>query len=113
MKKNPKKYGSDFAKFDKHILEPEEYDEAPELTDEALDRGKFFCGNSHIEVAAHVPEIRAKTSMTQEEFADTFGFSLSALRKWEQGTRVPTGAAMALLTIIERNPDAALDALRH
>ncbi len=112
MTKKHKGYGSDFTKLDKHVVQPDEYDEAPEITEEALNRGKFFCNNTRIEVAAHIPEIREKISMTQEEFSETFGFSLSVLRKWEQGTRVPTGAAMALLTIIDRNPEAALDALR-
>lgn len=113
MTKKPTKYGSDFERIDKHVVQAEEYDEAPLLTDEILSRGRFFCKDTRADVAAHVPEIRKKTAMTQEEFAETFGFSLSTLRKWEQGSRVPTGAAMALLTIIDRNPDAALDALRH
>ena len=46
MTKKQKGYGSDFTKFDKHVIQPEEYEEAPELTEEALSRGKFFCDNT-------------------------------------------------------------------
>jgi len=41
----------------------------------------------HVEVPQHVDvkAIRSKLSMTQEQFAATFGFSLPALRHWERG----------------------------
>jgi putative transcriptional regulator len=41
-----------------------------------------------------------------------FGLSPATLRKWENGERGPTGAARALLTIIMREPEAALRAIR-
>ena len=39
MKKNGKKFGSDFAKLDVHVIQPEEYEELPLLTDEMAARG--------------------------------------------------------------------------
>lgn len=38
MKKSGKKFGSDFAKIDAHIIQPHEYDDAPLLTDDMLSR---------------------------------------------------------------------------
>lgn len=32
-------FGSDFAQVDAHVIQPQEYDELPELTDEMLARG--------------------------------------------------------------------------
>lgn len=32
-------FGSDFARVDAHVIQPEEYDELPELTEEMLARG--------------------------------------------------------------------------
>jgi len=39
------------------------------------------------------------------------GVKVATLRNWEQHRRNPTGAAAALLTIVEKEPDAALRAL--
>lgn len=55
--------------------------------------------------------VRSGLHMTQEEFADRFGFSVYSVRNWEQGRRKPEGPARILLTIIEREPEAALRAL--
>ena len=35
---------SDFAKIDAHVIQPEEYDELPELTDEMMARGVYKVG---------------------------------------------------------------------
>lgn len=45
------------------------------------------------------------------EAAARFGFSLDALRNWEQGRRQPDLSARAFLTVIEREPDAVRRAL--
>ena len=55
--------------------------------------------------------IRDKLHMTRREFADSFGFSLRTLEKWEQGVRQPEGAARAYLVVIARNPVAVETAL--
>ena len=58
----------------------------------------------------HAPEkldvkaIRSRLGMSQIEFANSFGFSASTLRNWEQGTRKPETTARILLTIIGRAP---------
>jgi putative transcriptional regulator len=55
--------------------------------------------------------VRAKVGMTQEQFASRFGFSTATLRHWERGDRNPHGPALVLLNVIERNPQAVIEAL--
>lgn len=39
------RYGeTDFAKLDAHVIQPEEYDDIPELTDEMIARADFYRG---------------------------------------------------------------------
>ena len=57
-------------------------------------------------------EVRARVGLTQTEMAPLMGMSLSEYRKWEQGKRTASGPAVNLLRIIEKHPEAAIDALR-
>lgn len=50
-------------------------------------------------------KMREKFGMSQEEFADFFGFRLELLQEWEQGRRVPTGAAKNFLIVLYHEPD--------
>lgn len=58
-----------------------------------------------------VKALRARVGMTQEQFAARFGFSTATLRHWERGDRTPHGPALVLLSVIERNPAAVIEAL--
>lgn len=61
-----------------------------------------------------VPDIRAlrtRLGMTQEQFADTFRLPLGTVRDWEQGRTRPDAPALALLAVIEREPEVARRAL--
>ncbi|SSW67353.1 NadS family protein [Achromobacter agilis] len=58
-----------------------------------------------------VKAVRAKVGMTQEQFAARFGFSAATLRHWERVDRSPRGPALVLLNVIERNPQAVIEAL--
>lgn len=58
-----------------------------------------------------VKNVRAKMGMTQNEFASAFGISVSTLRHWERGDRVPQGPALVLLNVVEKEPQAVLKAL--
>lgn len=42
MKENKKNLGSDLAKVDAHVVQPEEYEELPEWTDEMFDRAAVY-----------------------------------------------------------------------
>ena len=62
--------------------------------------------------AVDVSGLRQRLSLTQEQFAARFGFSVSTLRHWERGDRSPSGASLVLLNVIDRNPKAVLEALK-
>lgn len=59
-----------------------------------------------------VAAVRRRLGMSQNLFAARFGFPLATLRHWKYGQRKPSGASLALLNVIERNPGAVLRALR-
>jgi putative transcriptional regulator len=61
--------------------------------------------------AVDVSALRLNMGMTQEQFAARFGFSVATLRHWERGDRTPQGAALVLLNVIKRVPDAVRAAL--
>jgi len=58
-----------------------------------------------------VKKARKALGMTQAEFAQLMGTSVSGLQKWEQGARQPRGAARTLVRLIERAPEAVKEAL--
>ena len=57
--------------------------------------------------------IRLAMNLTQEAFARRFEIALGTLRDWEQGVRLPDSTAKAYLRVIERNPDAVVQALAY
>jgi putative transcriptional regulator len=82
----------------------EDPDAAPDVSDWPLEKAVMM---EPIDVKA----IRAKLGMSQPKFARAFSLNLASLRDWEQQRRVPRGPALALLRIIDREPDAARRAL--
>ena len=56
-----------------------------------------------------VSAIRRKVGLSQSRFAALLGVPVRTLQDWEQGRRVPSGAARTLLLIAEKNPGALLD----
>jgi putative transcriptional regulator len=62
-----------------------------------------------------VPDVRAIRTglkLSQPAFARRFGFTVSAVREWEQGRRQPEAAARVLLLVIAHNPEAVDAALK-
>lgn len=55
--------------------------------------------------------VRKRLGLSQSQFAERIGVLIETIRNWEQGKRYPTGAAKALLRILDREPEAALRAL--
>jgi len=51
-----------------------------------------------------VKHIRKNLNMTQKQFADSYGFNLETLRKWEQGAHTPEQAVQAYLACIIKRP---------
>lgn len=62
--------------------------------------------------ALDVKGIRLHVGMTQVDFAQAFGISVSTLRHWERGDRVPQGPARVLLTLVARAPETILKLLQ-
>lgn len=61
--------------------------------------------------AIDVRAVRALTGLSQANFAELLGIELATLRNWEQGRRLPTGPARALLRAIRNNPVEVIKAL--
>ncbi len=77
----------------------------------AFSKGKYTEAIVHEFTPVDVKNIRKKMGMTQAEFASAFGISISTLRHWERGDRVPRGPALVLLNVVEKEPEAVLKAL--
>jgi putative transcriptional regulator len=58
-----------------------------------------------------VKALRARLGLSQAGFAARYGFSVAAVRDWEQGRRRPEASARVLLTVIDREPEAVERAL--
>jgi putative transcriptional regulator len=56
-----------------------------------------------------VAEIREKLGLSQSRFAELLGVSVRTLQDWEQGRRMPSGAARTLLLVAAKNPQAILE----
>ena len=56
-----------------------------------------------------VAEIRQKTGLSQSKFAALLDVSVRTLQDWEQGRRMPSGAARTLLLIAHKNPMVLLE----
>lgn len=65
----------------------------------------------HVPARVNVRKIRTRLGLSQESFAQTYGFALSAVRDWEQGRRQPERSARILLKVVEKEPEAVTRAL--
>jgi putative transcriptional regulator len=64
-----------------------------------------------LEAGMCVRAIRSRLGLSQVELSLRIGVSIKTIRDWEQGRRMPTGAAKALFKILDRAPEASLMAL--
>ncbi len=65
----------------------------------------------HPPAQVDVRAIRARTGLSQANFAKRFGFTTSAVREWEQGRRQPEAAARILLLVIASKPEVVDEVL--
>lgn len=63
------------------------------------------------DAAKFARRVRKRLGLSQAEFSERINVSLNTIRNWEQGKRSPTGAAKALLKVLDKAPEAALAAL--
>jgi len=92
------------------------YDSIIQGLNEALDHahGKDIGAHVHqVKVpSVDVTAIRARTGLSQSEFARSIGVAKGTLLNWEHGRRRPTGPAQVLLAMIEKKPSLVSDLLR-
>ena len=79
----------------------------------AFANGETKAGVTHIPDEIDTARIRRKIHMSQSQFAAYIGVSVRTIQEWEQGRVVPSGAARAFLTVIDREPEAVRRALVH
>lgn len=63
------------------------------------------------DAAKFARRVRKRLGLSQTEFSQRIDVSLDTIRNWEQGKRCLTGAAKALLKVLDKAPEAALAAL--
>ncbi len=83
-------------------------DDAKAYLEGAADKSGY---RIHVPSRVNVKKIRARLGLSQESFAQTYGFALSAVRDWEQGRRQPDRSARILLRVVEKEPEAVTRAL--
>ena len=60
------------------------------------------------DMARYVRRVRRRLGLSQTELARRIDVPHETIRDWEQGKRWPTGAARALLRVIDKAPETAL-----
>lgn len=60
----------------------------------------------HVPPEIDVKGIRKKLDLTQDQFAQLFGFTASQIREWEQGRNRPLGALRTYLLLIKSDPES-------
>ena len=81
------------------------FDKIAEGLNEALAvaRGQLGGATLHVPPDMDVRAVRARTGLSQDAFASSFGFTVHQIRQWEQGRNRPLGAMRAYLLTIERD----------
>lgn len=82
--------------------------EAGAYLDGSADKSRY---RVHVPEKIDVRKIRRRRSLSQEAFAQKYGFALSAVRDWEQGRRRPERSARILLKLVDKEPEAVSRAL--
>ena len=83
-------------------------DSAKTYLDGTADKRKY---RDRVPEQIDVRKIRIELGLSQEAFAATYGFALSAVRDWEQGRCRSERSTRFLLKIVEREPEAMTRAL--
>lgn len=77
----------------------------------AIARGEAEPARAFVPSSMDVKAIRKRYGLSQARFAERFGFSVAAVRDWEQNRKTPEGATRAFLLVIDREPEAVQRAL--
>ena len=71
----------------------------------AISRGELKPSRTFTYEIPDIKAIRKKTGLTQAEFAQKLQISPRTLQNWEQGHRNPTGPAITLMKLLDKQPD--------
>ena len=63
------------------------------------------------DMARYTRRVRRRLGLSQMEMARRIDVPHETIRNWEQGKRCPTGAARALLRVLDKAPETALRVL--
>jgi putative transcriptional regulator len=74
----------------------------------AIARGEKKPANLLVPADVDVKAIRTDLKLTQESFAQSYGFAVHQIKDWEQHRCRPVGALRAYLMVIEKHPDFVL-----
>lgn len=88
---------------------------------QGLEEAKAFSKGQGADVRVHeisipdidVAEVRAKTGLSQADFARSIGVAKGTLLNWEHGRRTPNGPAQVLLALIARKPTVVQELLSN
>src|SRR6478736_4499465 len=83
-------------------------DDARSYLEGTADKRRYWV---HVPEKVDVKNIRTRLGLSQASFAAAYGFSVSAVRNWEQGRRRPERSARILFKIVEEEPEAITRAL--
>jgi len=91
---------------------------ADDLLESLKEARDYFAGKKTGAIVHHVNpshtdarEARHKLGLSQREFASFIGTAVGTVRKWELGTRQPSGAARTLIEVIKTEPKAVRRAI--
>jgi len=119
IKTNSKKVAKELKKFDWSRIDAmtdkdiarqiaSNPDAVPDMS-AALKRGEFKRPIKPEQIKA----VRRKTGLSQSRFAARLHLNVATIRNWEQGRTRPDGAAVALLTVIDREPKMVMRTLQE
>jgi putative transcriptional regulator len=78
----------------------------------AILRGEIAPSRKFIVDKTDVRRIRANYRLSQGQFAALLGISVATLQNWEQGRRLPKGAARVLLQVAAKHPETVWDVVK-
>lgn len=78
----------------------------------AILRGEIAPSRKFVVDKTDVRRIRANYRLSQGQFAALLGISVATLQNWEQGRRLPKGAARVLLQVAAKHPETVWDVVK-
>jgi putative transcriptional regulator len=116
MKAKAEKHG---ARKEKKYMSDETFSELTESLTEALQHARGERSDLRTTTLPAPPpslskkqivELRRRLSCSQSVFAAVLNVSVKTVQAWEQGSRVPSDAALRLLSIVDKHPEVLLEA---